>query len=225
VPNPSHILYLHGLGGSPLSSKGVLIEDHFKRYGITTIRPSLSVPSFQELSPLAAVDRVLGALAELSQAPSVAVIGSSFGAFIGMHALSQASESVRAAVARIVLLAPVFDPFDPASRLLNSQKDGEWRAAGVFPLLDLQTGEPTPVHYRFVEELRLLASRPLLLPAPVLVVHGDKDEVVSSAQSVRFADGRPNVELRMVHDTHGLLSDPSQLARIIEDFLLSDKPK
>ncbi len=220
MPNPSHIVYLHGLGGSPLSAKGVLLHDHFTRFGITTVRPALSVPSFQNLSPLAAVQRVVDVLTDLAQESSVALVGSSFGAFLGLHALSRVDASVRSVVHRVVLLAPLFDPFDPTSALVNPVNEARWRGDGVFSLLDLTTGQQTPVHYRFVEELRLLVSRPLEVEVPTLVVHGDRDEVVRSEQSRRFAAGRPNVQLRITQDDHGLLADPAGLAAVVESFLL-----
>jgi pimeloyl-ACP methyl ester carboxylesterase len=120
----------------------------------------------------------------------------------------------------VVLLAPLFDPFDPTSALVNPVNEARWRGDGVFSLLDLTTGQQTPVHYRFVEELRLLVSRPLEVEVPTLVVHGDRDEVVRSEQSRRFAAGRPNVQLRITQDDHGLLADPAGLAAVVESFLL-----
>ena len=117
---PSRILYLHGLGGSPRSSKGLMVADYFAQRGIPTEIPSLAIPSFRELSPHRIVSFVADELARLAEEP-VAMIGSSFGAYVGLHALSRLPEAKREKIPFVVLLAPLFDPWDTRSEEHTSE--------------------------------------------------------------------------------------------------------
>lgn len=215
---PSRILYLHGLGGSPRSSKGLMVADWFAQRGIPTEIPSLAIPSFAELSPHRIVRFVADELARLADEP-VAMIGSSFGAYVGLQALSRLPEAKRGMISFVVLLAPLFDPWDTASTLLSPEVEQEWKREGSLPLLDLELEKETRVHYRFVEELRQLSAPDIPASIPALIVHGTRDETVSCAQSERFAQGRANIRLELVDDDHRLLADPGQMLGLIEDFM------
>lgn len=216
-----HIIYLHGLGSGPRSQKGVLVHDHFKALGCSLSLPSITVPSLERLSPLAAIKLVQDEIAARTDKPLV-LVGSSFGAFVAIHAVAGMSPDRRAHLRRMVLLAPVFDPWDPRSGLLTPERERVWRESGVAPVLDLESGREVPVHYRFVEDLRGLDARNLQLPVPTLIIHGIQDEVVPVSQSEEFASQRPEVILELFEDSHQLLRDPGKMLNSMERFILSD---
>jgi uncharacterized protein len=216
-----HIIYLHGLGSGPRSQKGLLVRDHFKALGCSVSLPSITVPTLGGLSPLSAIKLVQEEIAARAPEPIV-LVGSSFGAFVAVHAVAGMKASDSGHLQRMVLLAPVFDPWDPRSGLLTPDRERAWRENGVAPVLDLESGREVPVHYRFVEELRALDSCNLSLPVPTLIIHGIQDEVVPVSQSEEFALQRPEVVLELFEDSHQLLRDPLKMLRSMERFILSD---
>jgi len=224
VPKPSHILYLHGLGGSPRSSKGVLIAERFMRHGIGVTLPDLNVPSLPHLSPRAVLSSVQQAISSL-RGHHVALVGSSFGAFVGLHALAGLAGEDRSSVVAAVFLAPVFEPRDPGSALLTPEAEQAWKRNGILPILDLSSKQSVPVHYRFVEELAGLDSEAVELELPMLVVHGIRDTTVSVEQSRRFVAQRRSARLEILDDDHRLLADTERLLALVEDFLLQKAPQ
>ena len=215
------ILYLHGLGSGPRSQKGVLVHDYFSALGCSVALPSISVPSLEALSPRKAVEAVQEEVSSRALNPLI-LVGSSFGGFIALHALNELAEHKRAHVAKLVLLAPALDPWDPGSQLLSPERERLWRDHGSAPILDIERGIEVPVHYGFVEELRGFDSWRVELPVPTLIIHGRDDEVVSVGQSQRFAVGRPWVTLEVVHDTHQLLKNPQKLLESVNRFVFFD---
>jgi len=216
-----HIIYLHGLGSGPASQKGVLVRDHFSPRGYTVSLPSVTVPSLEELSPRSAVNYVKELVLQ-ARPGELILMGSSFGAFLALHAYHELSRDERAHIEKLVLLAPALNPWDPASGLLTPERERAWREAGSAPVLNIETGVLVPVHYRLVEELRAFDSQAVALEVPTLIVHGTRDEVVPVAQSRDFAATRPGVTLVLVDDTHQLIGDPQKMLSLIERFILSD---
>jgi pimeloyl-ACP methyl ester carboxylesterase len=123
------------------------------------------VPSLAELSPRAAVDSVKE-LIRATRLTDLTLMGSSFGAFIGLHAYHEIPSDERAHIRRLVLLAPALDPWDPRSGLLTPEREKLWRERGSAPVLNLESGTEVSVHYRFVEELRAFDSRQVTLSVP-----------------------------------------------------------
>jgi pimeloyl-ACP methyl ester carboxylesterase len=202
----------------------MLVQEHFSARGYDVSLPSISVPSLAELSPRAAVDRVK----ELIRATShteLTLMGSSFGAFVGLHAYHELPADERAHIRHLVLLAPALDPWDPRSGLLTTERERLWRERGSAPVLNLESGTEVPVHYRFVEELRAFDLSGVTLAVPTLLIHGIDDEVVPCGQSQDFAASRPGVSLILVQDSHQLLGEPLKMLNAIERFIISDSPE
>ncbi len=216
---PSRILYLHGLGGSPRSSKARLVANHFAARGIPAEIPDLGIPSLAELSPNRIVEFVADEIAGFAPEP-LAVIGSSFGAFVAAHSLLRLPKQSRDHVQSLVLLAPVIDPWDAGSKLLSPEVEERWKREGIMLIEDLERGEQVPVHFRFVEELRQLASKDVVPVVPTMVIHGTRDETVSVSQSEGFARRNPGVELKLLDDDHQLLGQPTLLMSLVEGFIL-----
>ena len=219
-----HIIFLHGLGSGPASRKGTLVREHFSPQGYPVSLPSVTVPSLEELSPRAAVGLVKEMVrneARRGVDRGLILMGSSFGAFLGLHAYHELSVPERAHIRALVLLAPALNPWDPTSGLLTPERERAWREHGSAPVLNLETGHEVPVHYRFVEELRSFDSRVERLEVPTLIIHGLNDEVVPVVQSREFAASHPGTVLELLHDTHQLLGDPPKMLSLIERFILS----
>jgi pimeloyl-ACP methyl ester carboxylesterase len=213
------IIYAHGLGGSPESAKALLIRSFFEPRGIKVESPSLALPSLERLSPLAVRDYMADRVRALSD-ECVAVVGSSFGAYVALHALAHVPE-VRPHC--LVLLAPVIDPWDSRSALLSSEVERGWKEKGFRPIVDLARGVEVPVHYEFVEELRCLGSGVPRADIPTLLVHGERDPIVSIERSREFASAHSTVTFKSLDDDHALLGDPQAWLRLVEDFIAAPR--
>lgn len=193
------------------------MQQHFAGLGLKVFSPSLAVPSFETLSPLAACELLANELSIESRHPLV-VIASSFGAFVALHALQRVRRE--ATPRALVLLAPVTDPWRGEHTLLTPQVEAQWREQGSLPLMDLAKQQEVRVHYRFVEELHALGACREIEHVPTLIVHGRSDEVVSVEQSREYAAKCAGVTLVTVDDDHGLLAQPPELVELIEGFVV-----
>jgi alpha-beta hydrolase superfamily lysophospholipase len=199
----------------------MLVREYFTPKGFEVALPSVTVPSLARLSPNAAIQLIVSQIRAL-HGRDLIVMGSSFGAFIALHAINSLGPDDREQIVRLVFLAPALNPWDPQSGLLTPERERVWREVGSAPLVDGETGCEVNVHYQFVEELRALNSTSVSLSIPTLIIHGIEDEVVPVSQSQEFAQQRGGVTLELVHDTHQLLKNPKKMLESIERFILSD---
>lgn len=211
------IVYLHGLGASPKSKKGVLVRERFVPKGFEVRIPDLNVPSISGLSVLKVLRCVEHELRQVAERP-VFLVGSSFGGFVALRACALLAPERRRNVRGIALLGPVIDPWDHTSRLLTPDVEHQWRRDGTYPIVKADDGGAVSIHYRFVEELRGVARSELVLDVPILAVHGTRDVVVPHEQSVRFSREHPGVQLVLLDEEHQLLERPEGFLEALEAF-------
>src|SRR6188768_1478746 len=97
-------VYLHGFASSPSSSKATRFGRELAALRVPFWCPDLNEPDFSTLT----VTRMLGQTAAVIDAATapVALIGSSLGAFVALHAAAAAGP---ATVDRLILMAPALD--------------------------------------------------------------------------------------------------------------------
>ena len=185
-------------------------SERLRQRGVTYLVPDLEVPSFERLTLTAVIARV----AELAAAQPgpLALVGSSFGGLAALHFVDRHGEDAAARIERLVLLAPAFDLLGDAEERRRRGELGDdwldrWQRQGFLDLPHSASGEERPVHYGLVEDLRGYDSFSVPLDLPTLIYHGRRDESVPYEQSVRFADGRPNVVLRLLDTDHRLTGE------------------
>ena len=220
---PPTVIHLHGLGSSPLSDKAVALGNRLRRRGFTYLVPDLEVPSFERLTLTAVIARVAELAASLAPAP-LALVGSSFGGLAALHFVARHRRDAAAGVQRLALLAPALDLLGDADRRRETGDLGpdwleRWRADGFFDLPHSASGEDRPVHYGLVEDLRGYDSFAVEIEVATLIYHGRRDESVPFEQSVRFAEGRANVELRLLDTDHRLTGELDAIGDGIIEFL------
>jgi hypothetical protein len=180
--------------------------------------PDLNVPNFRELSARGAVEVAAEAIRALS-APERIVVGSSFGAFVALHALGELAGDPTRWCTKLVLLAPALNPWDPKSPLITTEIARTWREKGVLPLSYYPEQCEVPVHVKFLEELEDLGVPPRALALPTLVVHGRHDEVVHVSQSEQYAASNSHARLELMNDSHELMTSPDTLVAILTEFI------
>jgi pimeloyl-ACP methyl ester carboxylesterase len=104
--------------------------------------------------------------------------------------------------------------------LLTPEVERQWCRQGQYPIVASDDGRAVSVHYRFVEELREVASSELTLGLPMLIIHGTRDVVVPHSQSVRFSREHAGVQLVLLDEEHQLLEQPTRFLDALEAFLV-----
>lgn len=198
TPTAPLYLYLHGFASSAASKKGVRLRDVFASRGAVLHLPDLNRPSFSELdhdAMLAEVDRFA---ADAPADAPVRLIGSSLGGWLA----ARWAELNPSRVDRLVLLCPGFDMVSRWPAYLGAERIERWRTRGYLPFPDAR-GEPTPVHWGFVESALRHPPTPAT-PCPTLILHGTRDVVVPVDGSRAYAQAHAHVTLRELDDDHAL---------------------
>ena len=195
-----HVIYLHGFASSPASSKARRFSRELAARGVTFSCPDFNQPAFETLTVTRMLDQVRAAVADAPAGP-VALIGSSLGAFVAVHA---AGADGTGRVDRLILLAPALDFGGNRLRQLGEHGIDEWRRAGRLRVFHYAANEPRDVGFALYEDAAQYDAFALSSTLPTLVFQGRHDETVDPAIVERWAGGRPGVELHLVDDGHQL---------------------
>lgn len=207
-----NVLYLHGLGSAPSSNKGRFYEKRLGERGAEVRLPDLNVPDFEHLTLTAMLERVA---AEIHAIPAdsggVALIGSSMGGLTAIHFADRYKDTREGKrVEKLILMAPAIE---------FSRDNPVWRKNGYIMWYHFGYKEERPLHYGLIEDVRKYDSYAVKIKQPILIYHGTRDESVDYQESVRFAQGRSNVDLRLLDSDHQLLDKTEDMLTGIVEFL------
>jgi uncharacterized protein len=194
------VLYLHGFASSAQSTKARVFAERLAPFRLRLESPDFNEPAFETLTVTRMLDQVSDAVARAAP-ESVALIGSSLGAFVAVHAAARHPE-----VDRLILLAPALDFATNRMRELGAEGLARWRATGRLDVFHYGYGRVMPVGYGLYEDAGRYDAFALDLPMPILIFQGLRDTVVDPAVASRFAEMRTNVTVRLLDDDHQLLS-------------------
>ena len=96
-----HVIYLHGFASSPGSSKAARFAAELGRHGVGMSAPDFNQPAFETLTVTRMLQQTADAVVAAEGDP-VALIGSSLGAFVALHAAARDGTVLD----RLILLAP-----------------------------------------------------------------------------------------------------------------------
>jgi pimeloyl-ACP methyl ester carboxylesterase len=188
------IVYLHGFASSPESGKARFFAGKFRELGVPFAAPQLDEGNFEGLT----ISGQLGVVEKAVGGEPVVLMGSSLGGYI---AALYAARNVQ--VEKLVLLAPAFH-FPTRWRARYSAEELElWRRRGTIPFFHYGFKEERGLGFQIVEDAQKYEDEPAF-HQPALVLHGIKDDVVPAELSKAFAEGHPNVTLRLVDSGHEL---------------------
>jgi pimeloyl-ACP methyl ester carboxylesterase len=200
-----------------------MFAGHFGAKGQRVLVPDLALPNLSRLSVDQALQRVVEVLNECGSWGPMVVIGSSFGGFLAVRAITGLQTSVAAKVEGLVLLAPVLYPWHPHSPIVSQAMEDEWLSSGSFPIEEGSTGQLVPVHFPFLEELKRHAGEIGSVDVRTLVVHGLRDERVPHQHSVEFVGRTPCAKLISLDEDHQMFGNPHGLVTVVDTFVQSLK--
>ncbi len=204
------IVYLHGFASSPQSSKARFFAERFGELGIPFTAPELDEGNFETLT----ISGQLRMIERAVNAEPVVMMGSSMGGYLAALFAARQVEQVE----KLVLLAPAFQ-FPTRWRARYSAEELErWKVQGTIPFFHYGYKEERGLRYQMVEDALQYEDEPAFRQ-PALVLHGRRDEVVPVAVSKAFAEGHPNVTLRVLESGHELTDVLGQLWRETAAFL------
>lgn len=204
-------LYLHGLGSSPQAAKANLFQTALSARGYSIEVPDLSIPSFEDLSPVRAINHILESLRRLMVHNDVIILASSFGAFLGIQSVQQLLSTERSSIKAIFLFAPLVFPENGQGGLITDEAERAWRQRGVY---ELPYGEPpvmVPVRVSFLDEMTRYETERIDAQIPTVLFHGEDDDVIPISHSSRYIDMCPHIELVPLSGGHSLLEHGDRL--------------
>ena len=189
------IVYLHGFASSPQSSKARFFAERFGELGVPFTAPELDEGNFEGLT----ISGQLRVVEEAVRGVPVVLMGSSLGGYLAALFAARNKDAVE----KLVLLAPAFQ-FPTRWRARYSAEELErWRARGAIPFYHYGFKEERRLGFQIVEDAAKYEDEPAFVQ-PALVLHGREDTVVPAEVSKVFAEGHPNVRLRLVDSGHEL---------------------
>jgi pimeloyl-ACP methyl ester carboxylesterase len=195
-----HVLYLHGFASSAQSSKAAFFRSKLGAYGVEVHTPDFNEPDFSTLTVTRMIEQVHDTIQALSPGP-VALIGSSLGGFVAVHAALAEARRVR----QMVLLAPALDFGGNRMRALGDRGIDEWRRSNRLDVFHYGFGKVMPVHYELYADAARYDAFHTKVEIPIQAFQGRRDTSVDPATVERWAETRPNVELHVLDDDHQLL--------------------
>jgi len=196
-----HVIYLHGFASSPAGSKATRFGRELRQRGIPYDCPDLNEPSFETLTVSRMLDQTRAAIE--SATTRVALVGSSLGGFVAVHA---AAQDRTGKIDRLVLLAPALDFGGNRLRQLGEHGIEEWRRSGSLRVYHYAHDAYRDVGFALYEDAAAYDAFTVTLTQPALVFQGENDASVDPRMVERWAADRPNVDLRLLEDDHHLTS-------------------
>jgi pimeloyl-ACP methyl ester carboxylesterase len=195
-----HIYYLHGFASSPRSKKAVYFAERLRPLGLRLRCPDFNEPDFSSLTMTRMLDRLAADVATLDSQP-IALIGSSLGAVVAIHAAARLGGRID----RLVLLAPaVMFPRD-APKVLGAERVAGWQATGTLDVFHHADGGMRPLSYGFYEDSVQYDAFAADVRQPTLILQGVRDASVDYRVVEQFAAARLNMQLTLLDDEHQLM--------------------
>jgi pimeloyl-ACP methyl ester carboxylesterase len=213
-----HVFYLHGFGSSPESGKAAFLRERLSEFGLELHAPDFNQPDFTTLTATRMLV-ALGAAIDALPAGPVALIGSSLGGFVAIHAAARRAAASAHPIARLVLLAPAVDFASGRDGWLTDAELDDWRRTDRRDVFHYAYERTLPLRYALYEDAHGYDAFAAKFDVPALAFQGSRDTVVNPERVKAWAAPRANVTLRIVDDTHQLQDSLPAIWQEVGPFL------
>jgi uncharacterized protein len=213
-----HVFYLHGFASSPESGKASFLRDRLQSVGLPLHVPDFNQPDFSTLTVSRMLGQLDGAIAALEPGP-VALVGSSLGGFVAIHAAARQEPGGAHPITGIVLLAPAVDFCSGRDGWLTADELEAWRRTDRRDVFHYADGRSYPLRYALYEDGRGYDAFAARVEVPVLAFQGTRDTVVRPGSVQAWAASRSNASLRLLDDDHQLQAHLDRIWRDTAEFL------
>lgn len=209
----TNIIVLHGFASSGKGTKGVYLRKSLSSFANVDFRAFEFTPTpkdFEYMTITGMINRLRQYVVDHDLEPFF-LIGSSFGALVGMNYASHFGGVVKS-----LLLAPALSY---STMTASSGEKERWRREGVSQTFHYAFNRLLPLRYDLEIDGQLYSEAPAPT-GPVTIVHGTGDEVVPVGESRRYAAKYPElVNLIEVDAGHDLNEHLDFVGQQIEEGL------
>jgi alpha-beta hydrolase superfamily lysophospholipase len=214
---PPTVFYLHGYASSPDYSMAQFFVERAAERGLALRRPDLNVPDFEHLTMTAMLEKMAEEVRDCPPGP-VYLIGASLGGSVALHLADRNRAGEGPRVRKLLLIAPALDMARRWKARIGDKAVEQWCETGWLDTYHYAYEQATRLHYGFYEDVGRYDAFATDVRVPTLIFHGIDDEAVDYRLSVRYAETRPNVDLRLVEGDHQLLARSDEIWRAAVDF-------
>ena len=209
------VILCHGMESNKESDKLVLLSQELARRGLLVLRFDFACAGqngkFEEITYSGEVEDLQAAFAFIRdrQAGKIAILGSSMGGTVALLFAAQ-----QAGVTTVVTIAAPVHPERFTSRLLTPAQTQEWRETGH----TFYHGQRINVSLLHDLEKLNVPKAARKISCPVLVLHGDRDDVVPVEEAHElcgYLSG--SKKLVILRGADHRLSDPTLLDRALRE--------
>jgi len=192
------VLYLHGFASSGQGTKAQFFGERFETLtdiGYHAFEFTPTPKDFEYMTITGSINRLRQYLLE-HRHEKVSFIGSSLGALIGLHYAHRYG-----GVENMLLLAPAL------AHRMGRRSEAElqqWESEGVMKVYHYAFQQKIPLRYDYRLDA-LQYTEPVPPPIPLMIIHGQNDDIVPIDYSREYAANFPNqVQLIEVDSDHRL---------------------
>ncbi len=223
------LLMAHGLSINKDNPFFLALSENLASRGLASFRFDFSghgesEGKFENITLTQAIDDLLHAFAYLKSTShqKIGLLGESFGGAASLLAAPSLKK-----LSFLILKSPVSDYLKKEQQARSPSELENWQKTG-FRYYQTGRGQKLKLNYAFFEDLRrhhgyLTAPK---IDVPTLIVHGDRDEIVSSQQSIKTSRLIPHCRLHLIKGADHRYSQPDHFQEClstISQFILNKK--
>jgi len=181
-------VFVHGFRSNSAGTKALALAAHAEHQGRAFVRFDMrgcgqSDGEFADFTLSGALADLEAVLAHLSPRP-VVLAGSSLGGLLSLQAARTHDTGLRG----LMLIAPALHFVERVMDRLSEEDNARWRADGRFTFEDPYGEGPYTLGYSFYTDAQASRRPPLPeLQCPVVILHGERDELLPAADSIELA--------------------------------------
>ena len=200
------VLFLHGFASSGQGTKAQFFKEKFARLSQVAFHAFEFNPTpkdFEYMTITGLINRLRQYLLS-QQLEKVSLIASSLGALVGLNYAHRFGDGPRfGGVDKMLLLAPLL-AYQPV--ICSAAELQQWENEGTINVPPYAFPPELPLRYDFHTD-GLYYRQPTPPPTPVMIIHGQNDEVIPIAHSRQYAASFPEKTQLIEVDSDHRLND------------------